>query len=446
MLLFVAVIRLIPSGVGAGLPHPGAGQLLQLREPRRRSCFPLAAVLLATAGPAGAPKHAKLITLVAAGRVRGRRLLRGRLRLPDRAGADRRAQRPGRRSRSCWSAPPGWRSSRLAAYAIFQIWRNLYYTPKPKAQPGMYGQPQQQWPGAYGQPGYPARLGQPGYGQPGRSPAGQPAQPASRLQPGPAAARLPASRPQPGPAGQPGQRALWGQPAQSPPPGQPYAAPAWRADAAQPRSPARFGPTASPSRPSLPPASRPRRRRPARVRPTPPGPYGVPAYGPARPTRRRLDRAPPAQPGGFADPTQAIPQATRTTTTAPGSCGVRPARTVPAAARPTRIRRRGADRGPLVRQSCSMTLWPPAAAAQSARSGLGCTGGRHVDRGQHPPRAAARRRRQGARRRRGDRAARRRGRRCSTSCSRSPAACATRVCARPAGRAWSRTRRRSSSR
>ncbi|MGW0432948.1 hypothetical protein ACWDV4_10445 [Micromonospora sp. NPDC003197] len=51
----------------------------------------------------------------------------------------------------------------IAAFAIFKIWRTLYYVPKPKPQPGMYGQPQ-----AYGQPqqGYPAGYPQQPYGQP----------------------------------------------------------------------------------------------------------------------------------------------------------------------------------------------------------------------------------------------------------------------------------------
>lgn len=51
----------------------------------------------------------------------------------------------------------------VAALAIFKVWRTLYYVPKPKPQPGMYGQPQ-----AYGQPqqGYPTGYPQQGYGQP----------------------------------------------------------------------------------------------------------------------------------------------------------------------------------------------------------------------------------------------------------------------------------------
>ncbi|MEV1289030.1 hypothetical protein [Micromonospora sp. NPDC049679] len=78
----------------------------------------------------------------------------------------------------------------VAAYAVLTLWRTLYYVPKPKPQPGLYGQPQ-----GYGQPGYPHQGGYPqqpygqqpgypqgypqGYGQPGypQQPYGQPGAP-----------------------------------------------------------------------------------------------------------------------------------------------------------------------------------------------------------------------------------------------------------------------------
>ncbi|MEV7329067.1 hypothetical protein [Micromonospora sp. NPDC093244] len=89
----------------------------------------------------------------------------------------------------------------VAAWVVFTLWRTLYYVPKPKAQPGVYGQPQQGWPqqqgGWPGQPGgqpqggWPAP-GQPGgypqAGQPGGYPQGQYGQPSPPFQPAPQSA------------------------------------------------------------------------------------------------------------------------------------------------------------------------------------------------------------------------------------------------------------------
>ena len=146
----------------------------------------------------------------------------------------------------------------IAAYAVFQIWRNMFNTPKPAGQPGMYGQPP--FPGQQ-QP----QFGQPPAGQP----YGQPQQPFPGQQP-----------PQFGqpPAGQP-----YGQP-QPPFPGQQpqQQPPAWN----QP-------PVA------MPPAG------PAGEQPV----SGVPGYpssgGPAYPASGG-----PAYPGAFSGPTQAVPQPT----------------------------------------------------------------------------------------------------------------------------------------
>jgi hypothetical protein len=77
-----------------------------------------------------------------------------------------------------------------AAFLIFKVWRTLYYVPRPKPQPGMYGAPAG-GPGGYppagpgpmdhgqghpGQPGYgaPAAYGQPGYPPPPAYPGGAP--------------------------------------------------------------------------------------------------------------------------------------------------------------------------------------------------------------------------------------------------------------------------------
>ncbi|MET8230153.1 hypothetical protein ABZS77_05670 [Micromonospora sp. NPDC005298] len=67
----------------------------------------------------------------------------------------------------------------VAAWVVFTLWRTLYYVPKPKAQPGVYGQPQPGWPqqqgGWPGQPGGQPQGGWPAPGQPGGYPqAGQP--------------------------------------------------------------------------------------------------------------------------------------------------------------------------------------------------------------------------------------------------------------------------------
>ncbi|MFU8870552.1 hypothetical protein [Micromonospora sp. SL4-19] len=82
----------------------------------------------------------------------------------------------------------------VAAFVTYKIWRTLYYVPKPKPQPGVYGQAQPGWPQ---QPaGYPAP------GQPGGYPtAGPPNQPTS----------FP-----PGQYGQP-QSGQYGQPQSAPP-------------------------------------------------------------------------------------------------------------------------------------------------------------------------------------------------------------------------------------
>ncbi|GIF19201.1 hypothetical protein BJ973_006247 [Actinoplanes tereljensis] len=76
----------------------------------------------------------------------------------------------------------------VAAYAVFLIWRNMFYTPRPKPQPGVYGQPQYNQAGAFpGQPGYGPPPGQPGPGQQYGGPPPQPGYPPAPGQPGYAA-------------------------------------------------------------------------------------------------------------------------------------------------------------------------------------------------------------------------------------------------------------------
>ncbi|MET8119093.1 hypothetical protein [Micromonospora sp. NPDC005189] len=57
----------------------------------------------------------------------------------------------------------------VAAWVVYSIWRAHYYVPRPKPQPGVYGQPQPGQP----QPGWPQQQGGwPAPGQPGGQPAG----------------------------------------------------------------------------------------------------------------------------------------------------------------------------------------------------------------------------------------------------------------------------------
>ena len=283
--LLVAIIRLVPSGVGQDFltrVQNSFSSYVNLEI----IAMPLAAVLLATLIEPR-HKHARLITLAAlveyavAGFfavVFGFLIAVVKL-----AGFSVRVAFEELLVRAAWLAVFA-----LAAYAVFLIWRSLFATPKP--QPGMYGQPQQPWgqqpQWGHGQPGFP-QPGQPGFGQPGFAQPGYP-------QPGqPGQAGFPQSG-----SGQPQgwvQPPAWGTPVPSAPPA--------------PFPPAASAPFASPA--SAPPASAP----PASAPPvsggapgTPPGPfapapgnphaaagYGTPSYPP-----------PPGQ-GAFSEPTQTFP-------------------------------------------------------------------------------------------------------------------------------------------
>ncbi|MBM0274719.1 single stranded DNA-binding domain-containing protein, partial [Micromonospora tarensis] len=67
----------------------------------------------------------------------------------------------------------------IAAWVVYTVWRAHYYVPRPKPQPGVYGQPQPGWPqqqGGWPAPGQPAGQpagGWPAPGQPGGYPQGQ---------------------------------------------------------------------------------------------------------------------------------------------------------------------------------------------------------------------------------------------------------------------------------
>jgi hypothetical protein len=270
--LFVAVIRLIPSGVGQDFLTRVQNSFYSFVNVELL-LLPLAGVLLATVVQP-MHKHAKLITIAAlieyavAGFFA---VLFGFLiALVKIAGWSVRVAFEEFLVRAAWLAVFA-----AAAYAVFLIWRTFFYAPKPKPQPGMYGQhPQWQQQPQYGQPGYPQQQpGQPGFPPPGQPGYAQPAQPVQ-------------TQPQPG---------QWGQ--------QPSPAPGWGA-------PTAGHPTVSPpaSAPPAPPGS----AQPASggAPGTPPGPFApapghpqAPYSAPAHPQAYGQ----PQQPGGYPDPTQAIP-------------------------------------------------------------------------------------------------------------------------------------------
>jgi hypothetical protein len=170
--LFVALLELIPSGPGDDFGGRVAGSFDNFVN-LVTIAFPIAAVLLALLVR---PRHprARLIVLVALveyavmaffGLLFG--VLIGLINLAARSGV--RAAFEGLLVRLAWLAVFG-----VAAYAVYLIWRNLFYVPKPKPQPGVYGQPQYGPPG-YGPPAHPG-FGPPHQGQPhpGQPHPGQP--------------------------------------------------------------------------------------------------------------------------------------------------------------------------------------------------------------------------------------------------------------------------------
>jgi hypothetical protein len=299
VMLLVAVIRLIPSGVGLDFGSRAQDSFYgYVNLPT--ILFPLGAVLLSLLVQPQHPK-AKLVTIIAVVEylvaavfavIFG--ILVGLIKI---AGFSVRTAFEELLVRAGWLAVFA-----VAAFATFQIWRHLYYVPKPKVQPGVYGQPQYGAPGTYpGQPGYgQPGAGQPGYGQPG---AGQP----GYGQPG-------AGQPgygQPG-YGQPGQPGFaphpgYGQPGQTPPPGYgpqpgypgaPQGSPPPPGSWGQPPVSGQPAPVSGQPAPGSPPPG-PYAPEPGQV----PGPYsGAPTY-PAAPGQGAQ------QPyGAFSEPTQAVPR------------------------------------------------------------------------------------------------------------------------------------------
>lgn len=278
VLLFVAIVRLIPGGNGLDFGSRAQDSFYSYVN-LATILFPLTAVLLSLFV---APQHpkAQLITIIALaeyavaavfGVIFG--ILVGLIKI---AGFSVRTAFEELLIRAAWLAVFA-----VAAYAVFQIWRNLFYTPKLKAQPGVYGAPQYGAPGAY--------PGQPGYGQPGGPPPGygQPqfGQPGYGQQP-----------PQPG-YGQP----AYGQPGYGPQ-GQPPAYPSAPPQAGQQAPPQAAPPPAwgQPASAQPAPASAP----PAPSSPgTPPGPYAPePGQVPGPYSTS------PAPYNAFSEPTQAVPR------------------------------------------------------------------------------------------------------------------------------------------
>jgi hypothetical protein len=215
VLLFVAIIRLIPAGDGDDFGTRTQDSFYSFVS-LPTIFFPLGAVLLALLIQPRHPK-AKVITMVAAveyvvagffAAVFG--ILVGLIQI---AGFSVRAAFEQLLVRAAWLAVFG-----LAAFAVYKLWSGLFYVAKPKPQPGVYGQPQYGAPGTYpGQPGYGPPPGQPSWNQPAY---GQPGYPP----PGPGWGQPPASgqpaAPQPVSGyGQPGPAPTSGMPAGPYPPG-----------------------------------------------------------------------------------------------------------------------------------------------------------------------------------------------------------------------------------
>ncbi|RZU73376.1 hypothetical protein EV384_1779 [Micromonospora kangleipakensis] len=216
VLLFVGLFRLLVPTDDYSTFSGRAGFTFFIFVGVESTVLPVLAVLLATHVRPVLPK-AKLITQVALGEYAFGAFfgaltfliwLVGRL-----AEAEVLDALLGLLTRAAWLA-----IFAVAGYVVFKVWRTLYYTPKPKPQPGVHGQGQPGWPQQGGDPGqaggYPAP-GQGGYPSPGGYPA--PNQPGGY--PGP---NQPGGYPGPNqPGGYPGPNQPGGYPAPNQPGGYP---------------------------------------------------------------------------------------------------------------------------------------------------------------------------------------------------------------------------------
>ena len=286
--LFVAIVRLVPSGVGQDFLTRVQNSFYSYVN-LEIIVMPLAAVLLATLVEPR-HKHARLITLAALVEyavaaffavVFGFLIAVVKL-----AGFSLRVAFEEMLVRAAWLAVFA-----LAAYAVYSIWRSVFATPRPQPHPGMYGQPQQPWgqqpQWGPGNPGFP-QPGHAGFPHPG---PGQPAQ--GQPQPG-----QPQGWVQPPAWGAPVPPASFGAPASAPPAsfGPPASAPP-----ASFAAPASAPPVSGQPAPGTPPGP---------FAPAPGNPHAAPGYAaPSHPTP-----PPPGQgaysepgPGAFSEPTQTIP-------------------------------------------------------------------------------------------------------------------------------------------
>ncbi|WP_431904061.1 hypothetical protein [Micromonospora carbonacea] len=294
VLLFVGLIRLLaPTEYTTFSSRAGSG--FSSFAGLEAAVLPVLAVLLAT-HVAPVAQRAKLIVQVALGEYALAALLAALTLLVwtvDRlAKAEVLDAFLGLLTRAAWLA-----IFASGAFVVFRVWRALYFTPKPKPAPGMYGQPQPGWPQQPGQPGQGGPQGW-GPGQQGGWPSAgqQPGYPVAGQQAGYPSAGQPGGFPAPGQPGQPGPFA--GQSGQSGPHGQPTS----------PFAPASAPPAAAPPF-SAPPASAPPYPAPPQSGPpfTPP-PAGAQPASPFPPPQPMAASAPPFGQPPSADPTQAIPR------------------------------------------------------------------------------------------------------------------------------------------
>ena len=329
VLLFVSVLDLIPFGDGDTFLTRTTGSFYDFVN-LPTIFLPLAAVLLALLVEPRHPK-AKLITIIALAEYAAAAFfgvifgfLVGLVRI---AGFSVQTALQELLARAAWLGLLA-----VAGYAMYGIWRGLFYVAKPKAPPGVYGQPQYGVPGTFpGQPGYgqPPQPGQPGYGQPqpgqpgygqpqpGQPGYGQPPQPGT-FHPGQPTVPHP-GQPYTGQPGQPaqaqpGQPPSWNQ--QAPTYGQPPVGqqpPAW----GQP-APSTYGtppPSSGAPAPGAPTSGVPSSGVPSSGVPGPGFPTsGVPgpgSYAPgsfSSPSSGAPSYPPPPAPPAFAEPTQVVPR------------------------------------------------------------------------------------------------------------------------------------------
>ncbi|MEU7590020.1 hypothetical protein AB0A95_27450 [Micromonospora sp. NPDC049230] len=289
--LFVGLLRLIaPNGSFTERAGGAFGTFVGLEAVG----LPLLAVLLATHISPVVPK-AKLITQVALGEYAASAVIGTLTMLISTVGrlADARVLDAllGVLDQIAWMV-----IFAVAAWVVYTIWRARYYVPRPKPQPGVYGQPQAGWPQQQG--GWPAP-GQPG-GQPqGGWPApGQYAQPSPPFQAPQSAPSHPQSAP-PFP--------------QSAPPHQQSAPPFQAPQSAPPhQQSAPPFPLSAPPSPAAPPFGQPPSADPTQAIPRPsaeptqaiPRPSADPTEAIPRPSADPTE----AIPRPSADPTQAIPR------------------------------------------------------------------------------------------------------------------------------------------